>query len=109
MENKHILSVGQVLFEDKGKDGIVEWKVARIGRIYFTNEGSDKRFLIETLQYKNRNYSQNNIKLYFTKDEILEIKEHSDLLRKLQQYFRWDNVKKPTIQQLRTIALILEL
>jgi hypothetical protein len=115
-ENKPI-EVGQILYREVFKRNqpteIEDVTVERIGKKYFYLEGnwSEKYpFDKETLQYSDKVYSQSNIQLYRTKQEILDRREFYELQIILRKHFDWSvNSNKNTLDQLRQVAEILGL
>jgi hypothetical protein len=108
--------VGQVLYREKSRRNepseIVEVTVGKVGKKYFYLTGWEERYPInkETLKYEDKNYSQSNFQLHRDKQEILDRKEKSSLLDKLQKHFNWSgNGSRNTLEQLRQAVEVLGL
>lgn len=102
------ITVGQILYRwQYGK--IQEYEVERVGRKYFYCK-NEERYPIEkeTLEYKNKEYSNANFQLYLTKQEILDFQERMDLIDKIQIYFRrWDWYNNLPLEHLRHIKTVI--
>jgi hypothetical protein len=108
--------VGQVLYREKSRRNepseIVEVTVGKVGKKYFYLTGWEERYPIskETLKYEDKNYSQSCFQLHRDKQEILDRKEKSSLLDKLQKHFNWSgNGSRNTLEQLRQAVEVLGL
>jgi hypothetical protein len=108
--------VGQVLYREKSRRNepseIVEVTVGKVGKKYFYLTGWEERYPInkETLKHEDKNYSQSNFQLHRDKQEILDRKEKSSLLDKLQKHFNWSgNGSRNTLEQLRQAVEVLGL
>lgn len=108
------LKVGDKLyFESKFKVNPIEIKectIVKIGRKYFEIDyNSDYKIEIGSLKYISKAYYQNNIQFYKTRTEIEEKNELSRLYEKLKKHFYQYSSVKNTLEELRTVALILGL
>jgi hypothetical protein len=106
------LTIGMKLFGIKrswGQKGkLSEFTISKIGRKYFyTTEDSDVSFDKETLLYSCKDYSQNNVQLYLTKQEILDMYNRSDLHQKIRNHFSSQYQPQNTLEELSRIAEIL--
>jgi len=100
---------GQVLYTYSLEPVTVE----KVGRKYFYVEGGwqykGRGFEIETLKYTNQMYSQDNIQLYLTQQEILCQKEFFQRLQKIKHSFSHYSRQKFSLDQLRQVCFILNL
>jgi hypothetical protein len=99
MSNK--IAVGTVLYAvNKGKTYAAT--VTKSGTKYFYVNDRDEGYSHETLEFKNKTYT-NRIQLYKTEQEILDERENQESLQIIRRYF--DNYSKVplTLEQLRTI------
>ena len=108
--------VGQVLYREKQRRNepseIEEVTVGKIGKKYFYLTIWEERYPVdkETLQYTDKNYSQNNFQLYRDKQEILDRKERGRLTDILYKHFHWSgNKHKNTLEQLKKAVEVLGL
>ena len=108
--------VGQVLYLEKQRRNepseIEEVTVGKIGKKYFYLTRWEKRYPVdkETLQYTDKNYSQDNFQLYRDKQEILDRKERGRLTDILYKHFHWSgNKHKNTLEQLKKAVEVLGL
>lgn len=108
------LEVGdKIYFESKFKVNpreIKECSIVKVGRKYLeVDYNSDYKIEIDSLKYTSKVYSQNNIQFYRTRGEIEDKNELSKLHEKLKKHFYPYSAPKNTLEELRTIALILGL
>lgn len=88
-----------------GKDyrDITSVTVTKVGRKYFYVDRQDDRpFSIDSLKHENKNYSQLNVQLYRSENDILDMFYLTDSLWTLQRFFgdRWmcNKLSKEDIQ-----------
>lgn len=112
MNEKPLMTVfiGQVLFCIPNSRGWglcrSEYTVSKIGKKYFYVEENDRlKFDKETLQHNDNVYSQNDIQLFRTEQEIKDIKERDMLYRTIREYFSYDRGK--SLSMLREVMLII--
>lgn len=105
------MKIGTVLYRESKTGIILQEVVNKVGRLYFECEGDYKglKYNLNTLKYESKMYSQNNIQLYRTKQEILDLNEHYLLMVKLKNMFGSWQTPKISLEQLRSIHKILEL
>lgn len=107
------IAVGQTLYQEvtarHQRPTLKERVVTKIGRQYFYVDNWDTKFSKETLRYESKEYSQHNIQLYLTKEEIEERWEYNRLVERVQRAFQYiGGTKKYTADQLRRIVSILD-
>ncbi len=87
---------------------ITEYIVSKIGKKYFFVEDNERlKFDIETLKHTDKNYSQYNVQLYLTEQEIKDKNEMNVLRNK----FILASRRKPedfSLDQLRRIIDIID-
>lgn len=103
--------IGQQLFCFANSRGSIstrtEYVVSKIGKKYFYVEENERlKFDKETLQHIDNVYSQNNVQLYRTEQEIQDIKERKRLYDTVREYFSYDRCK--SLSMLREIMSIIE-
>ena len=103
--------IGQRLFCFANLRGSIstrtEYVVSKIGKKYFYVEENDRlKFDKETLQHIDNVYSQNNVQLYRTEQEIQDMKERKSLYDTVREYFSYDRGK--SLSMLREIMSIIE-
>lgn len=103
-----MIEVGTKLYEFWNK-GVHERIVSRVGRKYFYIEGDGREqgYDKETLKFSHKDYSQCDVQLYRTKQEILDSRELSQLNDKIRGYFSGYGRINLTLQQLREIDKII--
>lgn len=110
-----MIKEGDILYGREGSrhgaQGIMEYKVAKVGRVYFeVDDYNRRRYSIKTLEYVCKNYSQNNHQLYKTKEEILDMLEHERLSTVIRDEFKYKYGKLPySLEQLKKVIEILEI
>jgi hypothetical protein len=105
MSNK--IAVGTVLYGvNKGKTYAAT--VTKSGTKYFYVNDREEGYSHETLEFKNKTYTNHRIQLYRTEQEILDEREYWESLQFIRRYF--DNYSKVplTLEQLRTIKKIID-
>lgn len=109
------IHVGQVLYYEKVQRNvdtqIYELTVSKVGEKYFyTSQLGDRwPFDKKTLKYTNKSYSQFDIQLYRSKQEILDKRELAELNYLLCTAFAFIGRRKFTLDQLRAAAEALGL
>lgn len=108
------VEIGTILFREYEHRGfptqIKEYTVSKIGNKYFyVKENSAWKFDIKTLKYSNKEYSQHNVQLYWTKEEILDRQERGRLLEALRKHFDYFHNNENTLDELRQVFKILGL
>lgn len=103
--------IGQTLFCIPNSRGLAstrpEYVVSKIGKKYFYVEGNDRlKFDKETLKHTDNVYSQNNIQLYRSVQEIMDIRERERLYATIREYFSYYRGK--SLSMLREIMAIIE-
>jgi len=84
-----------------------EYVVSKIGKKYFYVEENNRlKFDKETLQHIDNVYTQNNVQLYRTEQEIQDIKERNRLYNTIREYFSYGRGK--SLSMLREIMSIIE-
>lgn len=120
---KHDIKVNQELFfkryesERGAKYEIIPVTVVKVGRLYFeVKDANDSwrfhktKFSFEDLIYHDKQYSQHNMKLYLSVQEIADEQEYSELStsvgRQFGGYYFKEKVKL-NLDQLRRIQAII--
>ena len=80
--------------------------VSKVGKKYFytSNLGDRWPFDKKTLKYSNKSYSQFDIQLYRSKQEILDKRELAELKNLLYRTFSLIGARNFTLDQLRAAA-----
>ena len=103
--------VGQVLYRERtgrySTGEITEHTVTKIGRKYFECTDLNDKINVSNLNYESKMYSQNNYRLYRTKQEILDKNELSRLYSKIQHSFSHYSNQKFSLEDLRKVAQII--
>lgn len=103
--------IGQVLYRERtGKYAngeITEHTVTKIDRKYFECTCLNNKINVSDLMYENKMYSQDNYRLYITKQEIFDKNELSILYAAIQSSFSHYSNKKFTLDELRKVSKIL--
>ena len=103
--------VDQVLYREKTgrySDGeITEHIIMKVGRKYFEATDLRGKINIDSLMYESKMYSQDNCRLYRTRQEILDKNEIINLYGKIQQLFSHYSNRKFTLNDLRKVAEIV--
>jgi len=104
------IHVGKVLYYEKVQRNvdtqIYELTVSKVGKKYFytSNLGDRWPFDKKTLKYSNKSYSQFDIQLYRSKQEILDKRELAELKNLLYRTFSLIGARNFTLDQLRAAA-----
>lgn len=108
MSNKII--VGTVLYGVKIRSNeIYSATVTKSGTKYFYVDNDNRQgYAHDTLKHTCDNYSQYNIQLYKTEQQILDERDFSVLLTYIRRYFDVYGSPKLTLEQLRTIKKIID-
>lgn len=106
------LKIGQKLYRapHRYSKEITEYTVTKIGKKNFEvspNFDRGGKFVIETLSYVDRDYSQCNFKLYLSVKEIEDEKRLTELRNKIAGYFRGYEAPNLTMEQSEKIIEIL--
>ena len=104
------IHVGNVLYYEKVQRNvdtpIYELTVSKVGKKYFYTSQLGDRWPSDkkTLKYSNKSYSQFDIQLYRSKQEILDKRELAELKNLLYMTFRLIGARNFTLDQLRAAA-----
>lgn len=107
------IEVGQVLFlrvkNRNEPEHIQSVTVDRIGKKYFylIEYGEKRPIDKKTLAYTDKDYSQRNLQLYRSTQDIFDMQEKASLYDKLYKHFRFENNSSNSLEQLREAARIL--
>jgi hypothetical protein len=99
----------RLLTKRDGTSTIVEYTVTSVGKKYFyCDDNSRQKFDITTLFYKDAQYSQDNIQLYRSAQEILDLEEANRLFADIRYNINYNKKASSfTLQQLIDITAIL--
>ena len=103
------IEVGQTLYK-VDKNTINEVVVEKVGTKYFYLAGYLGRYPInkDTIEYMDKEYTQDNFRLYRSKQEISDLVEIRALKQKLSHYFYQGRVNN-TLEELRSAVEILKI
>lgn len=111
-DNTPEVKLGDVFYQNSSGDRILTHVVERLGNKYFytslNGRSIDKKFLIENLKYKNKDYSQFDIQLYRTIQEIESINRFNLLVIEVSRFFNFFGAKSLKIEQLEEIFKIIK-
>jgi hypothetical protein len=98
------LKAGQILYDFELK----EYKISKIGNIYFECEHKRGKFTISNLRHYSKDYNQDRYQLYLTMQEVLDIKEIEILERRIRQKLKPYGCTNIPLEKLKLISDILE-
>lgn len=99
------LKVGDKLYDGSAE----EWDIVSVGVKYYTamKGYTEKKVIIESLAYFDKNYPQSAIQFYLTKQEPLDKREMSITYSEISRYFSINCTSKLSLEQLRQIKQII--
>lgn len=104
MEDK--IKIGSVLYDS----GLLERKVTKVGNKYFYVDGDERyNYSLETLEYRDKNYSQFTRKLFKDKQVLLDNKEFDKLSLEIRRVFSGYGKLSISLDKLRKIKEILDI
>ena len=103
------ITVGQTLFKPvRNKREIEKVTVTKVGKKYFYTDYNRKhRVHLSNLRYIDPIYPQYSYKLYESEDEMLDIREHTDLVNSLRLRLNRVNLNEFTLAKLKRIDAAL--
>jgi len=105
-EKKKRLNVGDKLYYSKD----ICYTIKSVGNKYYSLEENDLKIPIDTLLYEHKNYSQINVQLYETLQEVLDYEKYRFLEKEIWLFLGHGEIqKKLSLQELESIAKILKI